>query len=1081
MGPMPVRLQFPLLVRFLCRGRRAAWGVLLVLAGGAFLAGPVRGDDFQAQVWTAETGLPDSSVTAIAQTPDGYLWVGTFNGLVRFDGINFDTFYPENTPALAHARIRSLNVDKRGTLWINTFDGSLTSLRAGRFAREWTCKAPNDRYNNLEVSSSNAVAFLLDRGDHYRKSLAAAPGVGWEQLVFPSHNVSALPYGNGECVVWFKGQGLRMWRLRKDHFQPVTQVSNLDGQVIKSVAPDAAGRLWVGTDRELAVLEGTNAENMAPTNGDSVLNVGMVHPGEDGGVWVMADGRMRKMMGRRWVVEAKAMRDVLGLGLSTSGVLDDHRGGFWLFDTGKGLFHVGTDGSVWRFHGEEGFNSERVTSMMEDREGSLWAGFELGGLVRVRASRFQQIDPGDSALGVVRSVCEDARGTLWVGSLGGGLGRWENSVYTHFTLPGDSPHGSAVSVCPDAQGRLWVSGGNEDLYIFEREKFERVVPIVHGVKVILADRGGRIWAGTRDGLYMWDGHDPRQFKLLDGLGQSGVRALAEDREGRIWCGGGDGNLYSVAGNNIEAFRPADSPETYAIWSLLVEPNGTVWAGTFRGGLLRFKGQKFTRYNKAQGLPDNIISQILGDGAGNLWLGSHQGIFRVEKSQLNDVADGRRDQLVCLVFGRADGLLSLDCSGGYQPAAWRTSDNRLCFATAKGVVSVRSRDVTPNPLPPKIVIEKVLVEGVQQWPRLPDRPAGANGTAEPSAVREISGPQTNGTVAYLEIPPGQVQLEFQYAGLSLVSPERVQYRYQLEGADHDWVAAGTRRIAHYGALPSGTYRFRVTACNSDGVWAESPVSLKIKILPHFYETWCFQGLAFCSAMGLVFGGVRYRFNLKLRRKTEEMDRRHALERERARIARDIHDDLGSSLTLIAVMGDLADQDKDGDRVKKMSVTARQAIKSLDEIVWAVNPRNDKLVQLIDYICGYAVDYLNAAHIRCRMDVPEQMPAHDLSSNIRYNIFLVVKEALQNVVKHSGANEVRLCVSITPAGLEMVISDNGRGFGMAPDDALADGLRNMRQRMNDIGGGFEIHSEAGAGTAVTLNFPLPPGGQPPQMFI
>jgi signal transduction histidine kinase len=260
-----------------------------------------------------------------------------------------------------------------------------------------------------------------------------------------------------------------------------------------------------------------------------------------------------------------------------------------------------------------------------------------------------------------------------------------------------------------------------------------------------------------------------------------------------------------------------------------------------------------------------------------------------------------------------------------------------------------------------------------------------------------------------------------------------------------------------------------------------VSLKIRILPHFYETWWFQGLASCSALGLIFGGVRYRFNLKLRHKTEEMDRRHALERERARIARDIHDDLGSSLTLIAVMGDLADQDKDGDRVKKMSVTARQAIKSLDEIVWAVNPRNDRLVHLIDYICGYTVDYLNAAHIRCRMDVPEQMPPHDVSSNIRYNIFLVVKEALQNVMKHSGANEVRLHICLAPAGLEIVISDNGRGFSLAPDDALADGLRNMRQRMTDIGGRLAIDSEPGAGTSVTLNFPLPSGGQPPQMFI
>ena len=430
-------------------------------------------------------------MTSLAQTPDGYLWIGTFNGLVRFDGLNFETFDPENTPALAHARVRSLNVDKRGTLWINTFDGSLTSLRAGQFAREWTCKWQNDRDNSLVLSASNSVAFALDRGDHFRKSLDAPPGTGWEQLVFPSHNLAVLPYGNGECVVWFNRQAMRMWRLMDGHFQPVPEIAGVAGQGIKCIATDASGRFWLGTDHELALLEGTNLFNVAPTNGEPAPDVCLIHRGEDGGTWVVADNRVRKLTGRRWVVEAEAMRGVLGLNMNTSGVLDDHHGGMWLFDTGRGLFHVDAGGAVWRFRGGEGFNSERVTSLIKDREGSIWAGFELGGLVRVRASRFQQLDRDGGALGVVRSVCEDASGTVWVGSQGGGVGRWQNSVCTNLVLPGDSPYGSAVSICPDARGRLWVSGGSEDLYVYEAGKFTRINPLIHGVKVIMADRSRR--------------------------------------------------------------------------------------------------------------------------------------------------------------------------------------------------------------------------------------------------------------------------------------------------------------------------------------------------------------------------------------------------------------------------------------------------------------------------------------------------------------------------------------------------------------------------------------------------------------
>jgi signal transduction histidine kinase/ligand-binding sensor domain-containing protein len=1065
---MPVQNRFSRAATWSGAGGWLVLGLLAMAAAWLSSPGGAWADAFQTEVWTAENGLPDSSVTALAQTPDGYLWVGTYNGLLRFDGLNFETFDPENTPALGHARIRSLVLDKRGTLWINTFDGSLTSLQGGRFAREWTCKIPNDRENSLEVSSSNAVAFVLDRGDHFQKSLDAPPGEGWEQLAFPSHNVTALPYGNGQCVVWFKGPGIHLWRLAGDHFQAVPEAARLAGTVIKCVTPDARGRLWVGTDQELGLIDGTNVVDLAPANGEAQLDVCLIHLGDDGGAWVVANNRVRKLAGGRWVAEAEAMRNLLGLYANVSGIFDDHRGGIWLFDYARGLFHADAGGAVWRFNGGEGFNNERVTDVIQDREGNLWAGFELGGLVRIRASRFQSLVPAAPVAGLVRTVCEDGNGVVWVGSQGGGLGRWQNSVYTNLVLPGDSPDGSAVSVCPDQSGRLWVSGGKEDLYLYAQGKLERILPVVHSVKALLADREGRVWAGGRDGLFFWGGRGEMQFKLLEGIGLRGVRALAEDRQGTIWCGGDDGILYSITGanNNVEAFRPSDSLESYGIWSLLAEPNGTVWAGTFRGGLLRFKDGKFTRYNKAQGLPDNIISQILMDEAGNLWLGSHQGIFRVEKSQLLSVAEGEQKKLVCMVFGRADGLPSLECSGGYQPSAWRMRDGRLCFATTKGVVSVRPEEVTPNPLPPKIVIDAVLVDGVEQWPKPPESPGGRAG----AGVRELAGGLTNGLFASLEIPPGRGQLEFRYAGLSLVSPERVQYRYQLVGEDRDWVEAGSRRFATYGALPSGKYCFEVTACNSDGIWGVAAARLQIKILPYFYETWWFQGLAAAGVIGLVFGLARFRFNLKLRRKTEELERRNALERERARIAKDIHDDLGSSLTLIAVMGDLAHQDKDSDRVTKMSVTAREAIKSLDEIVWAVNPRNDSLAHLVEYVCGYGVDYLTAARIRCRVDVPDEVPAQDLSSQIRYNIFLVVKEALQNIVKHARAEEVRQCVSVTPERLKIVISDNGRGFAAAPEDALADGLRNMRQRMSDIGGSLTISSAVGSGTEITLEFPF-----------
>jgi signal transduction histidine kinase len=462
------------------------------------------------------------------------------------------------------------------------------------------------------------------------------------------------------------------------------------------------------------------------------------------------------------------------------------------------------------------------------------------------------------------------------------------------------------------------------------------------------------------------------------------------------------------------------------------------------------------------LPDNVICQILPDGAGNFWLGSHQGIFRVARSSLNDFARGEIKSVPVTTFGRSDGLPSLECSGGYQPSAWRGQDGRLWFTTVKGAVSVQPEEIRTNLLSPPVVIENIIIDG-----KMLDATAKAQEQTVPAGI--VYDHENN----YLEVAPGKHQIEFRYTGLSLVSSDRVQFRYQLAGADAGWVEAGTRRSVQYPLLPAGIYRFRVIACNSDRIWNETGGTVTLKILPHFYETLWFRILAAIIAGGLVAGAVRYTVTRRLHRKLEQLARQQAVERERARIAKDIHDDLGANLTLIAVLGDLARQEKTMERVEKMAGTARQAVKSLDEIVWAVNPRNDTLAHLVDYTGQFAVDYLRAAGVRCLLDVPEQISPREVPSNVRHNVFLVVKEALQNIVKHARATEVWLRISATGQGLRIVIEDNGSGFERAPEDALADGLRNMRQRMQELGGECRIQSRVGIGTEIIMDLPWSPG--------
>ncbi len=1018
--------------------------LMFLPAHGAGVAG-----DYLVDVWTSENGLPDSSVTAIAQTPDGYLWIGTYNGVARFDGVRFVTFDPANTPALGHARVRKLFVDACGTLWIDTNDGSLTTYRDGTFSLE----QKNIRFSEGELmlvsSSSNRIVFLTGRGDIYCKTLSAPPGDGWNELPLPgrSAGLGAMCCEDNKGTLWYRDGNKHLWRFVDGHFESLPEDAGLAGQTVNYLTTDARGSVWVGTERGIWAWRQNKFHLVLPVNPAKSTGVTFLYIADDGRVWAVVNDEVVAAQDEHWVIEPGASGNFFFGNPNGIGAQADHRDGAWFYSYGHGLSHIGGDGQARQLTTDDGFPGERVYCFFEDREGNWWAGLDAGGLVRVRETQFHAIVADEKILTTAaKSVTEDRSDAMWIGMLSGGLGRWQSGEYTNVPVTGGGP---VFCVCPDAGGRLWLSAADEDLYLREGDEVRRWLPVVHGVKTILRDHLGRIWIGTTSGLLCSETGEPGDLQPFKGISRRNIRALSEDKSGAMWVGTGNGELYQIVSNAATLFRPGDKQESEAIWAVLADDDGTVWAGSFRGGLLHWHDGRFTRYEKKDGLPDNVICQILDDRQGNLWIGSHQGIFRVAKSALTDFTQGKINFIPCIDYARSDGLPSLECSGGYQPSAWRDHEGRLWFTTAKGATWIQPAELKPNLTPPPVVIEEVLVDGRSQ-----------NLAAEAQA-------------SILAIPPGKHQLEFRFTGLSLASPDRVQFRYRLAGVEAGWVLAGTRRSAQYSFLPPGDYDFRVIACNSDGMWNDIGSHLKVKILPHFYETWWFRTLVVMLVLGTVVGIVRHTATRRLRQRMEELERKQMVERERARIAKDIHDDLGASLTLIAVLGDLAKKERVGERIEKMSSTAREAVKSLDEIVWAVNPRNDTLAHLIDYTGQFATDYLRDAGIRCLLDVPEHTPVREVPSNVRHNVFLVVKEALQNIVKHARATEVWLRIGASEQSLRIQVEDNGCGFDRPPEDAWADGLRNMRQRLAEIGGECKIQSLIGSGTTILVELPLPAG--------
>jgi signal transduction histidine kinase len=668
----------------------------------------------------------------------------------------------------------------------------------------------------------------------------------------------------------------------------------------------------------------------------------------------------------------------------------------------------------------------------------------------------------------VESICEDPSGVIRVVTQNGVIARRDSGKW--ITMPAsENWPADATCLTSDTNGTIWIGTHLRGLFCWRDGKFlswgDTTQIRGQTIHTLLASRAGDLWIGEesphaiqrlRAGkLHTFD--LPPDSRI--------VRAMAEDSAGNIWAGTSKGVLLRITGDKITDVTPRPE-EPASIRCLYATPDGALWIGYAGWGVGRLKNGHYGEIGTEQGLHDNWISHILADGYGWLWFGGNRGIFKVRQRDLEEAAEKETTRVRSIQFGKGDGLPSLQATFGDSPDALRSHDGRLWIPMRTALATVEPPKAVENTVAPRALLNQVLVDdrksawyaGALPVPKSEERPM------LDLRVRDVS----------VRLPPAHRRLQFEFSAPSFTAPENVQFRYRLEGLDDDWVEAGMHRVAEYSRLPAGNYVFRVIACNNEGVWDNSGATLRVVVTPFFWQRLWFRiGVVAVFTLAVV-ATVRFVSFRRLHQRLLVLEQQEALHRERARIAKDIHDDVGANLTQIALLGELAQQDrgepdKAAERMGKISGTARLAIKSLDEIVWAVNPRNDTLAHLIDYAGQFAVDFLRVAGIRCRLDLPEQPPARELSTDLRHNLFLVIKEALNNVVKHARATEVWLRVSVTPDALEVVVEDNGCGFEKAPDDAVSDGLRNMRQRMADIGGECRIESKAGTGTKVFVHLP------------
>jgi ligand-binding sensor domain-containing protein/signal transduction histidine kinase len=968
--------------------------------------------------WETDDGLPENAVIAMTQTHDGYLWLGTLNGLVRFDGFRFTVHDEVNTPGLNSSRIFSLFEDRQSNLWIGTETDGLSLVKDGR-----------------------VISLGIGRGRGARLAAAAedATGAVWLYLV----DGQLWRYRNGVTNAWFAG------------------LSN-----VRTLTVENSGLLWVGTDRMIFAIRPApdfQRQELPTEFNQPVRSLDYLLASRRGGAWRLADGHVQ-----RWTTNhlERDFGEYPWKGARISTACEDLEGNLLVGTRGAGLYWFDPDGKATCLSTNQGLSHNFVLSLLVDREGTLWVGTDGGGLNRVKQVVFDVLE--ESAGLTVQSVGEDAQGGLWIGfnQIGpdaNGAGYWKNGVFKWFGPGQGLMNASVWALDVDREQRVWAGtwGG---LFQLQEERFQRVGVPEAKLPVVLAvhpDRRGRLWLGTQEGLFRLEEQRWKRFTIRDGLSAEVVRAIADDAGGNLWVGTEGGGLNLLTNGLFTSFRKqAEGLPSDDISSLHLDEEGVLWIGTFGSGLARFQGGRWYRYTTREGLISNSIGYLLEDGQGYLWIGSNAGLMRVKKQALNDLAQGRARVITVRAYGKPDGLPTRECTLGSQPGACRGRDGRLWFPTIRGLASVNPARLNPNinTNPPPVVIEEVRVEGQVQ---------------NTNSLRG-SGPEV------VTVPAGKEHIEIQYTSLNLAAPERARFRYWLEGHEREPVEAGPARFAHYSKLPPSRYRFHVTACNEDGVWNETGSTLTLIVEPPFWRTWWFLSAAVGGLLAAIIGAVHYVSTQRLQRQLEGMRQKEALEKERARIARDIHDQLGASLTQVSLLGEMVESDKHFPEeveahARQISQTARDTTRTLDEIVWTVNPSNDTLDGLINYVCKYAQEYLAVAGLRYRLDVPSELPAAPISPEVRHNVFLAAKEAITNVVRHAQATEVWVRLKLEPQAFTLEIQDNGRGpAGLEkPSAQTRNGLRNMRKRMEDIHGRFSIAPAAPGGSLVHLTAPLDKG--------
>jgi signal transduction histidine kinase/ligand-binding sensor domain-containing protein len=956
------------------RGRTArrtmVWAVaFMAAASGCALEPTTPLADYGRQAWGMENGLPQNSVHAVVQTQDGFLWLGTEAGLVRFDGNTFLVLDQNSRPAIPSGDIRCLLAASDGALWAGTSDGLVRMKNA--VATTFTTKEglPGNEVRALgqnpdgSIWTRTAGGMAALSGDRFVSTTVEANAPTSPQVIEQAQlQNGAMASATATEVI------LSLTAHKEEQFKVGRE---LPGSKIQALFADRVGALWIGTN---------------------------------GGLVRYADDRLQRFP----VTDALASASILS-------VFEDREGDIWVGTETDGL-HILRDQRFRNIGTREGLSSDNTTAVVEDAAGKLWVGTNGNGLSVVRLGALQA---GEARIYAVRdvllsdvilSLAAAPNGDVWVGTPDG-LNRIRGGAVDAFTSADGLPDDFIRSLLVDVDGSLWI-----------------------GTRHGLAH-----WTFARKGSGLHRAPKNKEiYTQANALGSDMVGAMTRDTKGSLWVATLAG-LSRLEAGKITNFTTANGLASNVVTALLPREGGSLVVGTQENGWSLWNGTAFSSTQSA-GMKNARVHAVLGDSNGHLWFAMANGIARCGLTKAADCTNW-------LEFGPADGLRSRETATNSHPSAWRGHDGHLWFATPKGLEEVDPAHFPVNTTIPPVAVERFAVDDADQ-----------------AAKREAGNE--------LKIPAGHNHFQFDYAGLSFVAPQKVHYRYMLEGFDKGWTEAGTRRVAYYTNIPPGQYTFRVQAANNDGLWNTQGAALQFELEPHFYQTLWFYILLTAVLAGLVVLVLRRRLVVAEREFNVVLD-------ERNRIAREIHDTLAQGYVGISVqlevLAELLRLNKNEAATKQLDVTrahVREGLAEARQSIWALRSQDvdEKtlpvtLRRVTEQAGGHGIEAAFGVHGAYRA----------LPPGTEREILRVAQEAIHNVRKHAGARHLWVRLDYSDDELAMEVRDDGRGFASGNQEAEQVpghyGLTGMRERAAAIHGRLDVVSEPGSGTTVRLVTPAP----------